>query len=81
MGEPAPPPHPPHAHTHTHTHTAPGERYEVMLDFSNLTAGDVLYIANLNSTYLDHSGNSPFFCYSHLIMKFIVQVGAWLPHT
>ena len=52
-----------------------------MLDFSNLTAGDVLYIANLNSTYLDHSGNSPFFCYSHLIMKFIVQVGAWLPHT
>ena len=58
-----------------HPRAAPGERYEVILDFSNLTVGEELILANLNGTFTDGSGASPFFCYSHLIMKFIVQVG------
>ena len=51
----------------------------MVLDFSGLPAVEELYVANLNSTYMDLAGNSPFFCYSHLIMKLVVQVGGTPP--
>ena len=49
---------------------APGERYEVVVDFSQFEPGTVLYINN--PVTADSVEPNPMFCYSHLVMKITV---------
>ena len=54
------------------THAGAGERFQVVIDFSQFPNGTELILTNPPTTLAPY----PYFCYTNLVMKFIVVHGA-----